>query len=129
MNSTQIQSAISWLLVISTLHLLGACPCGCLEHNGWYQAAASLVGSADSGSDGSPSRHEDDCDDVHSPTYFLAETHRVLVTNRTILIAGLFDKSCNLAESLATDQGSRVLASRDSLSGLLLRSRLQVLRL
>jgi hypothetical protein len=34
------------LILAAFVHQLNACPCGCLEHNGWYQAMRSLAVSA-----------------------------------------------------------------------------------
>ncbi|TWT99431.1 hypothetical protein Pla108_03700 [Botrimarina colliarenosi] len=41
-------NSIRLLLVAAAIHLLGACPCGCLEHNGWRLTALLVMGGDDS---------------------------------------------------------------------------------
>ncbi|QDU57006.1 hypothetical protein [Aeoliella mucimassa] len=42
MLSSRTIHILRLLLAVAVLHLVGACPCGCLEQNTWYQAMVSL---------------------------------------------------------------------------------------
>lgn len=46
MASLARQPLISVVLTLAALHQLGACPCGCLEHNGWRVSAIEALGYA-----------------------------------------------------------------------------------
>jgi hypothetical protein len=45
----RIASAARFAVVVAFVHQLGACGCGCLDHNWWYQSAVALL------ADGTPS--------------------------------------------------------------------------
>lgn len=60
MPATIFPSSIRLLLTAAAIHMLGACPCGCLEGNGWYQTAVSILGEPDCGGS-----HEEPCDCDH----------------------------------------------------------------
>lgn len=57
-------NSIRVALVVAALHLLGACPCGCLEHNGWYQAAMAALGVASTPPADTPCEGEKTCHDA-----------------------------------------------------------------
>ncbi|MCA9241949.1 MAG: hypothetical protein KDA37_17180 [Planctomycetales bacterium] len=60
MTGTVYHNSIRLLLAAAAIHMLGACPCGCLENNGWYLTAVSLFGSPTSSEP-----HEEPCDGDH----------------------------------------------------------------
>jgi hypothetical protein len=45
----RLTSVARLAVVVAFVHQLGACGCGCLDHNWWYQSAAALL------ADGTPS--------------------------------------------------------------------------
>ena len=61
------QQRLATTLVVCLLYQMGACPCGCLEHNYWFQAlglaeedhSETLLMASD---DRFLSSHDDDCD-------------------------------------------------------------------
>lgn len=71
--------SISFALVAALVYQIGACACGCLEHNGWYLTATKLVALASHNSrlskppceSGEPFCKETHCDHVcHTPALF-----------------------------------------------------------
>lgn len=43
MNARQTTRSTCLLLITALVHQLGASPCGCLDHNRWYQSVVALV--------------------------------------------------------------------------------------
>ena len=70
-------------LAIAMVYQLGAGACGCLEHNGWYQAVVAMASDADSQTvpleePRSPLVDEDHCDrDAHPPALVASKAHQL----------------------------------------------------
>lgn len=77
----------SAMLVSCVIYQIGACPCGCLEHNYWLGLAGfvdhheSIVGA--SATAAVAGTHEDDCLD-HHPSPYVNTTRRVEIASDAV---------------------------------------------
>lgn len=124
MSALSPSNSIRLLLVAAAIHLLGACPCGCLEHNAWRQSIVALIGHE------SPLRTGDDgnCDGEHRchDSMLASDRARTLESHGANLLAAdgvSFSISDRGAASSGLLAASAPPLARPSLS------RLQVLRL
>lgn len=121
------------LLLAAFVHQLGACACGCLEHNAWVQTAMSLASDAGGHhhhhAPTGPTRLSDDhshCDDQGELVYTAGRNSEDLGPPRSAPAASAFDM---VAGMMAESGVTASLAEQPLLLTPGARARLQVLRL
>ncbi len=143
MNSIAYQPIVRVLLVIASIHMLGACPCGCLEENGWYQTAIAFLTSENSASDRSLAIgnnlatanayevSEADCDEEQA-SFITRESNRRFQTMLTLAASAQSSTTTgNLQhlDALNSDSYTRMIAAWNESGSLVLRARSSILRL
>lgn len=128
MKLSSCQTAIRLLLLLASIHMLGSCPCGCLEENGWYQTAISLLDHQGSTSDQKIPSGEDDCDEELKPSYILTKVNRDYfgIAHEYALLPSVGNSPQLFAVNDSTKQN---LACRNSDDSLVLRTQVAILRL
>lgn len=137
------RSKTRWLnsiLLLAFVHQLNACPCGCLEHNGWYQLgmswlsgeskAIALISSADA-STSDLSDADSDCDDLDFEIYVAFEERTAGPSHRSSSIACLQLLELQPLSSAVADDSPTVVYLDPTLScsALELRAHFQILQI